>query len=296
VEAVNRGSVFRFLTKPCPPDLLIETVQAGARQYELVTAERELLQKTLSGSVKVLADVLALASPVAFGRASRAYRLVQRMAPALVGPDETWEVMVAAMLSLIGCIALPDELLAKVHRRAPLTAEERALYDTYPTIGRDLLVSIPRLERVAEIVAYQGKSYAGGGHPTDERKGDAIPLGARILRVALDFDVLASGGLPPDEAIRTMQMRAGRYDPAVLSALAGQVRDEPDYEERQVDVWSLRRDMLLAEDVESAGGALVVAKGQEVNEALQVRLKEMVAGGHLEDRFRVLVRVQDGAR
>ena len=76
IAAINDGHIFRFLTKPCPPEVLIAAVDQAIAQYRLVTAERVLLQETLHGSVKALVDVLALASPVAFGRAARCQRLI----------------------------------------------------------------------------------------------------------------------------------------------------------------------------------------------------------------------------
>ena len=57
--AVNRGAIFRFLSKPCPPETLVAALDAGIAQYQLVTAERQLLDQTLAGSVKVLTEGLA---------------------------------------------------------------------------------------------------------------------------------------------------------------------------------------------------------------------------------------------
>jgi len=54
ISAINEGNIFRFLTKPCPEDLFIKTLEAGIEQYRLITAERELLEKTLNGSINVL--------------------------------------------------------------------------------------------------------------------------------------------------------------------------------------------------------------------------------------------------
>src|SRR5207253_45911 len=75
VNAVNHGGVFRFLTKPCSPADLLTAVDAAAEQYRLVTGERELLDRTLKGSVQVLGEVLALTAPEEFGRALRVQRL-----------------------------------------------------------------------------------------------------------------------------------------------------------------------------------------------------------------------------
>ena len=71
VSAVNTAHIFRFLTKPCPPDQLKAAIEAGVGQYRLVNAERSILKETLIGCIKALVDVLAITNPVAFGRASR---------------------------------------------------------------------------------------------------------------------------------------------------------------------------------------------------------------------------------
>src|SRR5262249_55064993 len=76
MEAVNEGYVYRFLKKPCPIPVLLRSIQAALDQYHLISAERQLLEQTLNGAIKTLADVLAVVSPSAFGRASRVRRLV----------------------------------------------------------------------------------------------------------------------------------------------------------------------------------------------------------------------------
>jgi DNA-binding NtrC family response regulator len=60
IDAVNEGNIFRFLTKPCSAEVLAGALESALEQYRLVTAERELLERTLHGSVKVLSEVLSL--------------------------------------------------------------------------------------------------------------------------------------------------------------------------------------------------------------------------------------------
>src|SRR5919204_6882078 len=71
IRAVNDAQLFRFLTKPCEPEQLVRACIAALAQHRLITAERVLLEQTLRGSVNALVEVLALASPAAFGRAGR---------------------------------------------------------------------------------------------------------------------------------------------------------------------------------------------------------------------------------
>ena len=83
IEAINQGNIFRFLTKPCTTDILTRALNDGIKQFELVLAERELLEKTLKGTVQVLTEILSLVNPEAFGRASRITRYAREIAEQL---------------------------------------------------------------------------------------------------------------------------------------------------------------------------------------------------------------------
>ena len=72
INAINEGSIFRFLNKPCSKEVMAKTITAALMQYRLVTAEKHLLEQTLSGSLQVLTEVLSLINPAAFSRAERA--------------------------------------------------------------------------------------------------------------------------------------------------------------------------------------------------------------------------------
>ncbi|NLI11110.1 MAG: hypothetical protein GX425_00430 [Peptococcaceae bacterium] len=80
IDAVNKGNVFRFLTKPCPTDDFISVLDLALVQYRLVTAERVLLEKTLKGSVKILIDILTIVNPIAFSQSSRLRSKARRLA------------------------------------------------------------------------------------------------------------------------------------------------------------------------------------------------------------------------
>ena len=154
MNAINEGNIFRFLTKPCQPEVITKVLTAGIEQYRLITSEKELLEKTLNGSVKVLTDVLALVNPTAFGRTSRIHNLVQTISAELK-IEKPWQIELAAMLSQIGCITMSEETLTKIYRGDNLTEQELQTFQRHPQIGSSLIASIPRLEKVAEIIACQ---------------------------------------------------------------------------------------------------------------------------------------------
>jgi len=271
IQAINEGNIFRFMTKPCPPDVMLKSLEAGVEQHRLITAEKELLEKTLHGSVKVLTDVLSLVNPKAFGRAARVRRLVRQLLEHLE-VEKSWPIELAATLSQVGCVTVPEDALDKVYKGYALDEEEERVFRTHPQIGHDLIANIPRLETVAEIIAYQEKGYDGSGPPANGKTGKQIPIGARILKVALDFDTLISAGKSRNEALREIRKRAGKYDPSVVGALVEVTKVEPKYEVKSVNVQDLKPGMILARDVRTESGMLVTTRGQEVTVALRERL------------------------
>jgi response regulator RpfG family c-di-GMP phosphodiesterase len=174
IAAVNEGSVFRFLTKPCSAQHMKRVLEDALRQYRLVTAEKQLLEQTLSGSIKVLTELLALVNPDAFGRANRIHRLVRQIALHL-GVTKTWEMENAALLSQIGCMLLPSMAIQRIIQGESLDGEMQQVYDMHPTIAADLLSHIPRLENVREVILYQENTMTGRGRPLEEKPGRTSP-------------------------------------------------------------------------------------------------------------------------
>ena len=76
INAINEGSIFRFLNKPCSKEAMGKTLTAALVQFRLVTAEKVLLEQTLTGAVQVLTEVLSLVNPAAFSCAVYSTTLV----------------------------------------------------------------------------------------------------------------------------------------------------------------------------------------------------------------------------
>lgn len=157
VQAINNGNIYRYLTKPIVIEQLINNIDDGVRQYNLLKLEKELLEKTLKGSIKLLIDLLSVTNAKSFVRVSRVKNIVKRLASKL-NYEPLWEVEIAVMLSEIGLVGVPFEIVDKKERRMPLTPEELQLYNNYPKIGADLIKNIPHLENVAKAIEYQSVS------------------------------------------------------------------------------------------------------------------------------------------
>jgi CheY-like chemotaxis protein len=264
IEAVNQGHIFQFLSKPCPAEMLGRALDAALEQHALIMAERELLERTLTGSVEVLSEILSLVNPPAFGRTLRIRRYVAHIATALGLPNR-WQYELAAMLSQIGCVTVPSEILDKIHSAQPLDDNEKSIFASHSAVAHDLLVKIPRLELVANMVAAQRNA----GNATNG--SDPVGIGAGLLRVAADFDeqIMRGGEI---HAVLSKMRAGGRYNPLYLSSLQEVHVEQAEAEARAINVAELRKGMLVNADVFSTKGLLLMAKGQEVTEATIARL------------------------
>jgi response regulator RpfG family c-di-GMP phosphodiesterase len=286
--AVNEGQVFRFLTKPCTPEIMAKALTAGLEQHRLVTAERELLRGTLRGAIQVLTEALSLANPEAYGRAHRIKALTRRMAKA-AGIPLTWEMDLAAMLSHIGCMALPRTLLEKIAKGKELSEGEQKLYESHPAVGAGLLEHIPRLEHVAEMIGMQHDR-----HDTGVCAGGRCVI-ARLLKLATDYDMLESRGMAPAEILARLHADAGAYDPALLAALESSAGGESEYILRRVGIEDLAEGMVLEEGIVSEQGLLLLAKGTEVNRAALARMLQAARTFEVVEPFTVRVPRQKSA-
>jgi response regulator RpfG family c-di-GMP phosphodiesterase len=279
ISAVNEGSVFRFLTKPCDTDILVKTVNASIKQYRLVTAEKELLRGTLRGSIKLLTDILALVTPEAFGRTERIKQIVLGTATE-AKLDKPWRYELAAMLSMIGYISVDPEILDKKFNNEELTPEEEQMLTMHSAVATGLLANIPRMQEVIDAIASQDDRF-------DENPDQ--PVGGRLLRLAGDFESLERSGLDKDEAMDRMRSDEDRYDPMLLRALERMVFAEEGLVPMSLTFKELRVGMLLTANVTTEDGVLLMAKGQELNEVGLLRLQNFARNNSIKEPIEVRV-------
>ena len=273
-NAVNEGSIFRFLIKPCEKEVLARALTAGLVQHGLVVAEKELLEKTLRGSVKVLTDVLSLVNPAAFSRGFRLEKYVQHIVKKLQ-LKTPWQFEVAGMMSQLGCVTLDTETIEAVYAGRKLSTEEQARYDTHASVAGELLSNIPRLEAVARMIAKQDSAPPSSPAGIDLQQ-DPVALGAQILRVAIAYDQLLSGGRGHEESLNRLLSRPQEFARLVVDALGDLEPELQGMEARKLILSDLECDMVLQEDVRTGSGMLLVAKGTRVSHALLARLRNFL--------------------
>ncbi|NOX17988.1 MAG: response regulator [Chlorobi bacterium] len=264
VNAINEGNIFRFLSKPCKVELLAKNIYDAIGQYQLITAEKELLNKTLKGSIKTLIDILAAVNPEAFSQAAQ-MRSMARKILARLRIQNSWEVEIGTLLSKIGLVTVPQSIIRKKYQGAELTADEEKMFFHHAQIGNELLKHIPRLEKIAEGINYQYACYNGEGESIDFKVGDNIPFLGRLLKVLNDFYSPINKGAAPNEALRIIQKKHEIYDPDILGALIAEVQGLSEGSIISMKkLTELKIGMLLAEGIKDINGFLLVPKGNEL--------------------------------
>jgi response regulator RpfG family c-di-GMP phosphodiesterase len=265
-----------------------QRVEAADRELlRRIRSEKEVLEQTLIGSLEAMTHVLSIMNPEVFNRSIRINRYAAAMAKQL-NLSVTWRLEVAALLSQIGFITFPPEILHSLARGRELGHQETLLYHQYPSIGAEMIRKIPRMEKVAAIIEHQEHTL---DDPDSEVDTNKIPLESRILKVAIDLDALESTGHTKQQALDDLRMHAKRYDPAVLNALRAISSKTLPFKAKEVAMADLSPSMILAEDIRAKSGAMVLPKGQPVTFTMLTRLHNFSLFQPIKEPIQVLLPV-----
>ncbi|RFC40359.1 MAG: Response regulator c-di-GMP phosphodiesterase, RpfG family, contains REC and HD-GYP domain [Candidatus Nitrotoga sp. CP45] len=308
IEAINQGKILRYISKPWDDQdvrLIVrhalehKQLERDKRRLEALThrqneelrelnlslearveertaelrlahdalaAANEKLKTSFLTSIKVFSNLIEVSEGARSGHSRRVADLSRRIA-VKIGLDRTatQDVMLAGLLHDIGKIGMPDALLAKSVNQ--MNAEELILFKKHPIKGELALMALDGLRNAARLLRSHHERYDGQGYPEGLSATD-IPLGARILAVANDYDGLQIGSfsakrLSSVEALAFIQQSRGkRYDPQVLDVFAS--LNDSEIVDKAEKEWALgpnalRPGMVLSRDLFSREGALLLA-------------------------------------
>lgn len=326
VAAVNKGGIWKYLSKPWDDDELKRAVHDALERKRLVDENRrlerltqkqneelrelnagleakvaartgeiqqmmdqlelthEMLKKSYTQSVKVFASLIEMREQVGRGHARRVAETAHRIAVKLgLGETETQDVIYAALLHDIGKMALPDKILSKPFQE--LSPTERMDVVKHPVIGQGVLMALEPLQEAGRYIRAHHEQYDGHGFP-DGLSDDKIPLGARILAVANDYDALQIGTLiprrvTPKEALDfIVKQRGKRYDPAVVDVLIAGTAAEtqpvaPRVQGFKTASKDLRAGMTLTSDLTTRDGVLMLSRGYLLDDTLIAKIRQL---------------------
>ncbi len=264
ISAINDGNIFRFLTKPCPPEVLLPALNEAVEHNRLIRSERELLEETVGGSVALLAEILAIRDPAAADRGTRLKNHVKALAREME-VDRPWDLEVAATLAEIGYALVPSDIVDRWRSGHELTEAEEALIESQPRIARDLIGKIPRLETVGAMI---GQLATNALPPSDPR----VELGASIIKAASLYDKYLQSGLAAGAAVGQLKSNHPEIGADILRGLDQVAVAAGGFVTKHLGVTDLVSGIILAADLCAKDGRLLLTEGAEVTHAARTRI------------------------
>ncbi|MGN7441817.1 HD domain-containing phosphohydrolase [Pseudomonas lactis] len=310
IKAINDGQIHRYISKPWNDEELQLVLQQTLEHQRLErlardqTEQLKLLNATLekrvaarTAELQQTADMLDLAydelkrsyvtgtevfSLLANLRlpkdkqTNRALIELIRVYCAAQSMDEasTRDLTMAAALYNIGKLSWTDSMMVAPSDK--LHSTDRGLYREYPGQSESLLMTLEPMKDAARIIRHHQERWDGTGFP-DHLKGDTIPPGSRLLKLAVDFIELQKGlilerHLNSDEALLYIRKYAGRlYDPALVEdfvqACATFLSDVTlgDPTVKVLTTRELEAGMVLARNLNADNGMLLLNAGKVLN-------------------------------
>ncbi|MBV6752474.1 response regulator [Pseudomonas chlororaphis] len=323
-KAINEGRIYRYLSKPWNDEELLMTITQGLafqhsererqrlqllvheqnRQLQSLnsTLEKRVIART--SEVQQTADMLDLA----YEELKRSYavtaevfsRMVEWRLPKdkqtnraiidlvkvyckvhVMNEAASRDLAMAAALHNIGKMSWTDSMMGAPADLLHHTDRER--YRGYPKQSESLLMTLEPMQDAARLILHHQERWDGTGFP-DHLRGEAIPLGSRVLKLAVDFIELQRGlilerQMNSDEALLFIRKYAGKlYDPDLVEdfvKVCAEYLSDVTLGDPSVRVMSTRElvaGMILARNLNADNGMLLLNAGKVLSAALVDKL------------------------
>ncbi len=281
LERAKVTEPFAYVNKPFEErdlhtaiEIALHRHKSDQEKVKLQQGERDLLEKTIEASIRVLSKILSVAEPQSFelGQKLRDY---MKSCTESLKIEQPWELETAALLCRIGYVTFPAILIQKMRAGMVMTTGEKDTLMHLPEFSRNILTNFPRLESVAKIVYYQGKNFDGTGFPFDSVGGVNIPPGSRILRILIDLVHFETEGMSRGKALEEMAKTTGHYDPKLMEQL-GAALATGSRKGKPIPLKDLCVGHVLLEPIETLEGTLVLNAGNRISPWMLKKLNNFV--------------------
>ena len=269
------------------------------RTKALEEKNREL-EGSFHDMLELFISLMELKSAALVGHARRVAFLANEIAVRLGLPEEERSLCEAAALLMdSGTLGYPDTLAKK--RTDEMDPAETALWQKHPLLAQVSLKRIKRLEPAGQIIRSHHEHFDGNGFP-DGLRGQMIPLPSQIIAVADYFDLLlnppaSATRVPVSGALKALEKERGkRFDPAVIQVLGEiieRVHEVITPDELEVSLEELREGMILARDLKTAGGILLLPAQSRLQAAHLEKINNFHRIDPIIDRITIYRNVKD---
>ncbi|MFB9136176.1 HD domain-containing phosphohydrolase [Vibrio olivae] len=323
VKAVNEGGIHTYLAKPWDNEAIKQTLAKAAEVFELKREKRRLLgelaaknqqleqmndelevkveertealvkanrnlQVLLKNRSAIFNDILHTLMAIIEHRtglkadhAERIAEISREVAKKLQLPDtDVKQVYLAGLMHEIGLIGEVKE-----QQELVIDDDEAAIPQapsSNPEVGAEIIGGIKRFEPLVDIIRHQDENFDGTGKP-DHLHGEAIPIGARILRIVKNYDFFVTSTnnptrMKPASALLYIRQQGGeQYDPDVVKVFIKVV--ESGLENLDIDACVSLEDVkagtVLKQDLYLPNGKLMLTAGQALSSHAIAKLKEI---------------------
>jgi response regulator RpfG family c-di-GMP phosphodiesterase len=343
IKAINEGQIHRYISKPWHDEEMLLTLRQSLayqhsererlrlvqetwdqnEQLKLLNATLEKHVAARTCELQQTADMLDLAYEElkrSYATGTEVFSLLAnlRLPPAkqtnrqiieLVrvyckchGLDEgtSRDLTMAAALYNIGKLSWTDSMMSTPSDL--LHHSDRERYRGYPKQSESLLMTLDPMKDAARLILHHQERWDGSGFP-DRLKGEAIPFGSRLLKLAVDFIELQRGlilerQMNSDEALVYIRQYAGRlYDPELvedfIQVCATYLSDVTlaDPTVKVLTTRDLAAGMILARNLNADNGMLLLNAGKVLNGPL---VEKLIAFEAMEGaKYSIFVKVSE---
>ncbi|MCM8541736.1 MAG: response regulator [Lentisphaeraceae bacterium] len=268
ITCINECQIFKFLSKPCPPADLEETLKDAYQHYKENMLQKDEVDITVKGVTQVIASMHKFFLPEIYNKSLKIARQSKLLAKHF-NIDSTWELEMTSLLMFFGA------LHNKVHGWEILKIGENMDKSLNVSIG--FLKKIPKFQNVT-VVMNELRSLL-----KNKRLILNIDSEAKLIKFLIDYNSLISDS---------------NFEKKFQDLYAKKIFDDlPNINKfidptfvREISPEEIASGMIFAEPVKTKAGATVVNQGEVVSERHVLQVKQFHAKNQLDQTLKLIDR------
>ena len=277
-----------FINKPVDRLIFLSRIKTitSLNRYKNLREKEETLEKTLTGVVSLLGDLMTLTPNIDTDESTKLEKTVKYLTEKLKIKLKE-ELLHAARLMGIGSLLVPVDIYRKKAAGNPLAPSEREILEDIPNISIKLLGKVPGFDLVRAIITQSHLTYL---QLSKEKYGlNSSSFLGHLIYCSRAFNKLIAEGHSPKSAEVEMNKSDGLYHPKIVSILTFYKPITYVDVVKEVSVGDLKEGMLCKEDIKSKNGTSILKKGEVMNQANIERIMVFHRGIGVEEPLYVLL-------